>query len=58
MMYVRMIPFWLAAVGGSQIRLILRDVRSAVARFLGGPLGTICKEITKEIVYAITEEQC
>ena len=56
MMYVRMIPFWLAAVGGSQVRLILRDVTSVVARFLGGPLGTICKEITKETCYANTEE--
>ena len=43
MIYERIIPFWLAAVGGFQVRLILRDVTFAVVRFLGGPLGTTVK---------------
>ena len=34
-------PFWLAAVGGSQVRLIVTVV---AARFPGGPLGTIHKK--------------
>ena len=53
MMYVLIIPFWLAAVGGSQVRLILRDVTSVVARFLGGPLGTTVKRRNKVYINLI-----
>jgi len=48
-MYERIFPFWLAAVGGSQVRLILRDVTVVVARFLGGPLGTIERNDTMTV---------